>query len=49
MSLTPGGSRFAGMDTGPRCWFWCDEVADDVTSPLVWAEMIASGQIMTRV
>ena len=49
MSLTPGGSRFAGMDTGPRCWFWCDEVRNETVSGCVWAELIASGNTTTRV
>ncbi len=49
MSLTPGGQRFAGMDTGPRCWFWCDEVRNESVSGLVWAELIASGNTSTRV
>lgn len=41
--------RFAGMDTGPRCWFWCDEVRGDLVSACVWAELIASGNTTTRV
>jgi hypothetical protein len=42
-------SRFAGMDTGPRCWFWCDEVRSEQVSACVWAELIASGNTTTRV
>jgi len=50
MSLTPGSApRVAGFDTGPRCWFWCDEVPDVSTSRLVWAELIASGNAPQRV
>jgi hypothetical protein len=52
MSLTPsatGAPRFAGMDTGPRCWFWCDEVRGDSVSALVWGELIASGNTTTRI
>jgi predicted RNA-binding Zn-ribbon protein involved in translation (DUF1610 family) len=41
--------RFAGMDTGPRCWFWCDEVASESVSQLVWAELIASGNTTARI
>lgn len=49
MSLTAGEHpRFAGVDMGPRCWFWCDEVADRFNSSMVWAEMIASGSLPTR-
>lgn len=53
MSLSPIGQtgtiRVAGMDMGPRCWFWCDEVANPFTSALLWAELIASGNAPTRV
>jgi hypothetical protein len=50
MSLTRSAHpRFGGLDTGPRCWLWCDEVPDAFTSSLVWAEMIASGNVRTRV
>ncbi len=41
--------RVAGMDMGPRCWFWCDEIQDQVTTPLVWAELIGSGSAPVRV
>jgi hypothetical protein len=50
MSLTPGSHpRFAGMDTGPRCWFWCDEKQEETASALVWSELIASGNAGTRI
>jgi len=52
MSLSRGGSgasRFAGLDTGPRSWFWCDEVRGEAVSACVWAELIASGNVATRV
>lgn len=51
MSLAPRetGVRVAGMDMGPRCWFWCDDIQDELTSALVWAELIASGNAPTRV
>lgn len=49
MSLSTGAApRFAGMDMGPRCWFWCDELSSPFASPMVWAEMIASGSAPTR-
>jgi hypothetical protein len=41
--------RFAGMDMGPRCWFWCDEVRGPLVSACVWAELIASGNAPVRV
>jgi hypothetical protein len=37
------------MDMGPRCWFWCDEIADANTSALIWSELIGSGSAPTRV
>jgi hypothetical protein len=49
MSLASGKGRVAGMDMGPRCWFWCDEVRGPSVSACVWAEMIASGQAPARV
>jgi hypothetical protein len=44
-----GGRRVAGMDMGPRCWFWCDEVRGPLVSACVWAELIASGNAPVRV
>jgi len=41
--------RVAGMDLGPRCWFWCDEVRGPFVSACVWAELIASGSAPSRV
>lgn len=50
MSLARGPApRFAGMDTGPRCWFWCDEQSSASVSGLVWAELIASGNTSSRI
>jgi len=51
MSLSgrAGSARFAGLDTGPRCWFWCDEIRGDLVSACVWAELMASGNTATRV
>ena len=50
MSLSSGEPpRFAGCDMGPRCWFWCDEVRSPVATALVWAEMIASGHMPSRI
>jgi hypothetical protein len=44
-----GSARFAGLDTGPRCWFWCDEVRSQSVSGLVWAELISSGNTTARI
>jgi len=50
MSLSPTKAiRVAGMDMGPRCWFWCDEILNDRASACVWAELISSGNAPTRV
>ena len=49
MSLSRGPApRFAGMDMGPRCWLWVDEIPGPTVSACVWAEMIASGSAPTR-
>lgn len=48
MSLAPGTGRFAGMDLGPRCWLWVDEVRSPMVTGMVWAELIASGSVTTR-
>jgi hypothetical protein len=40
--------RFAGMDTGPRCWLWVNELRSPVVSALCWAEMIPSGSAFAR-
>jgi len=44
----PPCPRVAGMDLGPRCWFWCDEIRSPQVSACVWAELMASGQAATR-
>jgi predicted RNA-binding Zn-ribbon protein involved in translation (DUF1610 family) len=49
MTLAGGSGRFAGLDTGPRCWFWCDEVRGDLVSACVWAELISSGNTTARI
>ena len=52
MSLTRGEAacaRVAGMDMGPRCWLWADEVRSPVETACVWAELIASGSATSRV
>jgi hypothetical protein len=45
----PATVRVAGMDMGPRCWFWCDEIRGPLVSACVWAELIASGTAPARV
>ncbi|MGD0783938.1 MAG: hypothetical protein ABSA30_13890, partial [Candidatus Aminicenantales bacterium] len=41
--------RVAGMDMGPRCWFWCDEIRGPLVTACLWAELIASGNAPARV
>ncbi|MGA2867079.1 MAG: hypothetical protein ABSF95_21595 [Verrucomicrobiota bacterium] len=48
-TMDVGCVRVAGMDMGPRCWFWCDEVRGPLVSACVWAELIASGNAPVRV
>jgi len=40
--------RVAGLDLGPRCWFWCDEILAPSVTACVWAELIASENASTR-
>jgi len=50
MSLARQGCpRVAGLDTGPRCWLWVNDVPSPLVSPLVWAEMIPSGTAFARI
>ena len=48
VATEPGGRRFAGVDTGPRCWLTITEHRSAMLSPLVWAEMVASGSLPRR-
>lgn len=49
MSLAkPAMPVVAGMDMGPRCWLWADGISSPLESRLLWAEMIASGKVMSR-
>jgi hypothetical protein len=51
MALGPGEGhpRFAGMDTGPRCWIWVNERRGPLAAPLIWAEMIPSTSVYERI
>ena len=40
--------RFAGMDMGPRCWLWINEVQSPLVSACAWAEMVPSGRAAER-
>lgn len=43
-----GTLRFAGLDTGDRCWYVCREVASAADKRLVNAAQIASGDVVAR-
>ncbi len=43
-----GVARFAGLDTGDRCWYVCREVASASDKRLVNAAQIASGDVVAR-
>ncbi len=43
-----GIPRFAGLDTGDRCWYVCREVASGADKRLVNAAQIASGDVVAR-
>jgi hypothetical protein len=44
-----GITRFAGLDTGDRCWYVCREVAGPPDKRLVTAAQIAVGDLVGRV
>jgi hypothetical protein len=49
MSITPKAHpRVIGMDTGPRCWIWMDEIRSALCSPMIWAEKVSSGRAEFR-
>jgi hypothetical protein len=45
----PDVPRFAGLDTGDRCWYVCREVASGADKRLVGAAQIAIGDLVGRV
>lgn len=49
LSLRPGCTSFAGVDTGNRCWFFAREIEDDFTKRALWAEQIPLGDVVRRV
>lgn len=38
--IKPGSQRFAGLDTGDRCWFVCREVDSESVKRIPWASKI---------
>ena len=44
----PAGRRFAGLDTGNRCWFICREVLSESEKLITWAEQIPLSQMVAR-
>jgi hypothetical protein len=49
MSLRPGCTSFAGVDTGNRCWFYGREVESEFVKRALWAEQIPLGDLVRRV
>jgi hypothetical protein len=43
-----GVTRFAGLDTGDRCWYVCREIASPADKRLVNAVQIPSGDVVAR-
>lgn len=41
--------RYAGLDTGDRCWFWLREVAGGADKRLIMPVQIALGDVVSRV
>lgn len=49
LSLAPAAApRFAGMDTGNRCWFVGREVFSEARKRIAWAEQIPLSQMVAR-
>lgn len=51
LELTPreGCTRFAGLDTGDRCWFTALEVESELVRRVPWAEMLSAEKVRGRV
>ena len=47
--LAPGAPRFAGLDMGDRCWYFCRETATPGNKRLVNAAQLALGDVVARV
>lgn len=47
--VASGAPRFAGLDTGDRCWFFLRERQDAATKRCVRADQIALGDVVNRV
>ena len=43
-----GVTRVIGMDTGPRCWLWSNDIISPRVHALSWAEMVPSGRAFAR-
>lgn len=49
LSLAPTGlPRFAGLDTGNRCWFASREIHSEEEKRIVWAEQIPLSKVVER-
>ena len=51
LSLMPreGCTRYAGMDTGDRCWFVARDTENSLCKRLSWVEQIAPEEVRKRV
>ncbi len=49
MSLRPGCTSYAGVDTGNRCWMFAREVESEFIKRSLWAEQIPLGDLVSRV
>lgn len=48
LSLRPGCTSYAGIDTGNRCWFYGREVESEFVKRALWAEQIPLGDLVRR-
>lgn len=49
LTMAPAtGQRFAGLDTGNRCWFITREVMTEAEKRITWAEQVPLSQMVAR-
>jgi len=49
LSPRPGATRFAGLDTGDRCWLTVREVESKTVKRITWLEQLSAERVRSRV
>ena len=49
LSPRPGTTRFAGLDTGDRCWLTVREVESKTVKRITWLEQLSAERVRSRV